>query len=102
MDKRTRLAPVCRTRSRNPYVSARSRSSNVICQSAPTAATSQSGKAARRRASETHSNAGLKILGTRSAGTRTEAWLRSAWAIAGVGPLDAIAAAMGHVEECDR
>ena len=27
---------------------------------------------------------------------------RSAWAIAGVGPLDAIAAAMGHVEECDR
>jgi hypothetical protein len=30
------------------------------------------------------------------------AWLRSAWAIAGVGPLDAIAAAMGHVEECDR
>ena len=32
-----------------------------------------------------------------------EAWPRSAWgAIAGVGPLDAIAAAMGHVEECDR
>jgi hypothetical protein len=33
---------------------------------------------------------------------RREAWLRSVWAIAGVGPLDAIAAAMGHVEECDR
>jgi hypothetical protein len=27
MDRRTRLASVCRTRSRNPYVSARSRSS---------------------------------------------------------------------------